>query len=58
MDLFDCDDMLASMPCQSDSTIEIILHTDEAGIVTYEVQLFVVEQVNAMTRVVHRKTIQ
>ena len=58
MDLFDCDDMLASMPCQSDATVEIIMHTDEAGNVTYEIQLFVVEQVNVMTRVVHRKTIQ
>jgi hypothetical protein len=58
MDLFKCDDMLASMPCQDDATIEIIMYTDEAGTVTYDVQLFVVEQVNAMTRVVHRKTIQ
>jgi hypothetical protein len=58
MDLLDCDDILAAMPCQSDATIEIIMHTDETGTVTYEVQLFVVEQVNAMTRVVHRKTIQ
>ncbi len=58
MVLFDRDDMLASMPCQSDATIEIIMHTDEAGKLTYEVQLFVVEQVNGMTKVVHRKTIQ
>ncbi len=58
MELFNCDDVLAAMPCQSDATIEIIMHTDEAGNVTYDVQLFVVEQVNGMTRVVHRKTIQ
>jgi hypothetical protein len=58
MELFACDDMLAAMPCQSDATIEIIMQTDEAGNVTFEVQLFVVEQVNGMTRVVHRKTIQ
>jgi hypothetical protein len=58
MDLFQCDDMLASMPCQSDATIEIIMHTDEGGKVTYEIQLFVVEQTNAMTKVVHRKTLQ
>ncbi len=58
MELFACDDMLAAMPCQSDATIEIIMQTDEAGNVTFEVQLFVVEQVNAMTKVVHRKTIQ
>jgi hypothetical protein len=58
MELFACDEMLAAMPCQSDATIEIIMHTDEAGNVTFEVQLFVVEQVNGMTKVVHRKTIQ
>jgi hypothetical protein len=58
MELFDCDDMLASMPCQDHATIEIIMHTDEAGTITYDVQLFVVEQVDGMTRVVHRKTIQ
>jgi hypothetical protein len=58
MELFACDDMLAAMPCQTDATIEIIMHTDETGDVTCDVQLFVVEQVNGMTRVVHRKTIQ
>lgn len=58
MDLFDCDELLVSMPCQSDATIEIIMHTDEEGNVTYEVQLFVVEQVDGMTKVVHRKMIQ
>lgn len=58
MELFECDDMLAAMPCQDEATIEIIIHMDEAGNVTCEVQMFVVEQVNAMTRVVHRKTIQ
>jgi hypothetical protein len=58
MELFACDEILAAMPCQTDATIEIIMHTDEAGNVTYNVQLFVVEQVNGMTKVVHRKTIQ
>ncbi|BES64339.1 hypothetical protein SANA_07780 [Gottschalkiaceae bacterium SANA] len=58
MDLFNCDDMLAAMPCQDHATIEIIMHMDEAGTVTYEMQLFVVEKVDGMTKVVHRKTIQ
>lgn len=58
MELFNIDDMLAAMPCQTDATIEIIMQTDEAAKVTYEVQLFVVEQVNEMTRVIHRNTIQ
>jgi hypothetical protein len=58
MALFDCDDMLAAMPCLTDATIEIIMHTDEAGNVTYDVQLFVVEQVNGMTKVVHRQKIR
>ncbi|BES64336.1 hypothetical protein SANA_07750 [Gottschalkiaceae bacterium SANA] len=58
MELFQCDDMLAAMPCQDHATIEIIMHTHEAGTVTYDVQLFVVEQVDAMTRVVYRKTLQ
>jgi hypothetical protein len=34
------------------------MQTDEAGNITYDVQLFVVEQVDGMTKVVHRKTIQ
>ncbi|BES64337.1 hypothetical protein SANA_07760 [Gottschalkiaceae bacterium SANA] len=58
MELFQCDDMLAAMPCQDHATIEIIMHTDEAGKVTNEIQLFVVEQTNAMTKIVHRKTLQ
>lgn len=49
---------LDEMPCQDDATIEIHLKADEEGIVTYTIELFVVEQVNAMTKVVHRKTIQ
>jgi hypothetical protein len=58
MSAFDCTDLLAGMPCQDDATIEIHLIADEAGNVTVTVQLFVVEQVNSMTKVVHRKTIQ
>jgi hypothetical protein len=58
MTAFDCGDLLAGMPCQDDATFEIQLAKDEAGNVTVKVQLFVVEQVNAMTKLVHRKTIQ
>ena len=58
MSAFDCADLLGGMPCQDDATVEILLTMDEAGNVKVVVQLFVVEQVNAMTRVVHRKTIQ
>ena len=58
MSAFDCSELMAGMPCQDDATIEIHLETDEAGNVKVTVQLFVVEQVNAMTRLVHRKTIQ
>jgi hypothetical protein len=58
MSVFDCADLMAGMPCEDDATIEIHLVTDEAGNVTVTVQLFVVEQVNSMMKVVHRKTIQ
>jgi hypothetical protein len=58
MSVFDCADFLAGMPCQDDATIEIHLVVDESGNVTVTVQLFVVEQVNTMTKVIHRKTIQ
>lgn len=49
---------LDQMPCQDDATIEIHLEADEEGNVTYTIELFVVEQVNGVTKVVHRKTIQ
>lgn len=49
---------LSEMPCQDDATIEIHLSADDQGHVTYTIELFVVDQVNAMTKVVHRKTIQ
>ncbi|BES66309.1 hypothetical protein SANA_27480 [Gottschalkiaceae bacterium SANA] len=58
MTAFDCGDLMASMPCQEDATIEIHLLIDEAGNVKVTVELFVVEQVNSMMKVVHRKTIQ
>jgi hypothetical protein len=49
---------LASMPCTDEATIEIHLQADEAGQVTISIDLFVVEQVDAMTRLVHRTSIQ
>jgi hypothetical protein len=58
LDTFACADLLAAMPCQDEATFEIILKADQAGNVTYTIDLFVVEQTNAMTKVVHRKTIQ
>ena len=58
MSAFDCADLLGGMPCQDDATVEIQLTMDEAGNVKVVVQLFVVEQVDAMIKVVHRKTIQ
>ena len=58
MSAFDCADLLGGMPCQDDATVEIQLTIDEAGNVKVVVQLFVVEQVDAMTKVVHRKIIQ
>jgi len=58
MSIFDCTDLLDQMPCQDDATIEIQLVRDESGNVKVTIQLFVVEQVDDMTKVVHRKTIQ
>jgi hypothetical protein len=46
------------MPCQDDATIEIHLQVGEEGNISYTIELFVVEQVDAMTKLVHRKTIQ
>ncbi|BES66703.1 hypothetical protein SANA_31420 [Gottschalkiaceae bacterium SANA] len=46
------------MPCQDDATIEIHLQIDEEGNISYTIELFVVEQVDGMTKVVHRKRIQ
>lgn len=58
MSAFDCADILMGMPCQDDATIEIHIEADESGQVTVTVELYVIEQVNAMTRIVHRKSIQ
>lgn len=46
------------MPCQDEATIEVHLQQGEDGNITVTIELFVVEQVDGMTKVVHRKTIQ
>lgn len=51
-------DLLAQMPCDTDATIEIQLVRGQDGSVTVTAELFVVEQVDDMTKVVHRLPIQ
>ena len=53
-----CDEALALLPCQTDATIEIRLERDCEGMSLVQIQLFVVEQVDAKTKLVHRRTIQ
>lgn len=50
-------DLLSQMPCDTDATIEIQLVRGQDGSVTVTAELFVVEQVDSMTKVVHRKPI-
>lgn len=49
--------LLAQMPCETDATIEIHLERGEDGFVIVTAELFVVEQVDDMTKVVHRAPI-
>lgn len=58
MSRFDCAELLDGMPCQDDATIEIQLSVAEDGSTKVVIQVFVVEQVDDMTKVVHRETIQ
>ncbi len=58
MSLFYCESLLAEMPCQDDATIEIHLTVDEDGVVNQKIQLFVVEQIDEISRVVRRATVQ
>lgn len=51
-------DLLAQMPCETDATIEIHLLRGQDGKITVRADLFVVEQVNDMTKLVHRRAIQ
>ena len=50
-------DLLAQMPCDTDATVEIQLVRGQDGTVTVTAELFVVEQVDSMTKVVHRMPI-
>ncbi len=58
MSRFDCTELLDGMPCQDDATIEIQLSVGEDGSIKIVIQVFVVEQVDDITKVVHRETIQ
>ena len=51
-------DWLAGMPAGTDSTFEFHLTGNEAGAATYSIDFFIVEQLDEMTRLVHRKTVQ
>lgn len=51
-------DWLAGMPAGTESTFEIHLLVDEMGQTTYTIDFFVVEQINEITRLVHRKPVQ
>lgn len=50
----DVRDLLSQLPCETDATIEIHLTRDEEGKIAVSADLFVIEQVNEMTKVVHR----
>lgn len=49
--------LLDQMPCEADATIEIHLVRGEDGFVLVTAELFVVDQVDEMTKVVHRAPI-
>jgi|GEM_PF-2659776 len=57
MDTF-AGDLMTDMPCDTEATVEIHLTMDESGNLSYTIEFFVVEQVDAVTRVVHRKPMQ
>lgn len=54
MELFQCDELLAGLPCQTGATIEIHLHADDEKNITRTVQLLVTEERDEKTKVVHR----
>lgn len=54
MSLLDGSELLGKLPCQEDATIEIHLNRLEDGAVEVTVELFVIEQVDEMTKRVHR----
>lgn len=47
-------ELLEQMPCETDATVEIHLMRGQDGNVKVTAELFVVEQVDSMTKVVHR----
>lgn len=58
MSQLDCSELLDAMPCQDEATIEIRLNRLEDGSVKVTAELFVVEQVDEMTKRVHRVKIE
>jgi hypothetical protein len=52
------EDLLAQMPCETDATVEIHLIRGEDGKTTVRAGLFVVVQVDGMSKLVHRRAIQ
>lgn len=54
----DCSELLQTMPCQDEATIEIHLNRSEDGLVQVTVELFVIEQVDEKTKRVHRMKIE
>ncbi len=54
MELFQCDELLAGLPCQTAATIEIHLHADDEENITRTVQLLVTEERDEKTKVIHR----
>lgn len=56
MPLFDCDDLLAGMPCETGATIEIQLHRQNDSIL-YLIDLYVVESKDNRTKLIHRARI-
>lgn len=56
MSLFDCDELLAEMPCQTEATIEIQLHRQNDSILVL-MDLYVVECKDSRTKLIHRARI-
>ncbi|BES66583.1 hypothetical protein SANA_30220 [Gottschalkiaceae bacterium SANA] len=54
----DCQDHLKQLPCDTDATMEIHLTRQDSGLVQWTASLYVIEQVDPMTKLVHRVSIQ
>ena len=57
MAAFACDSLLKTMPCETEATIEIHLFGADDGHVEFHADLFVVESINSITKLVHRAEI-